>query len=219
VIAFIVALKREAQSTINNLECLKTSKIAGKEVFSGRLFNKDCVLIISGIGKVNASLSTQILIDKFSPDVIVNFGTCGGVDSSVQAKKYYLADSVCQFDFDLRDLDGVPLGYIQDYETNFFPSLTYRFEIDLEKRKLATADRFTESDIDANDIRELGCSLRDMEGGAIAQVCHANCVKLITIKGVTDVKGNGLTAEQFISNLNEVSQNFPTVLEKILNNL
>ena len=156
-----------------------------------------------------------MLIDNFSPEYVLNFGTAGGVEPSVKALEYYVINKCCQFDFDLRDLDGVPLGYIQDYEANFFPSNTVNFSVKFEQKVLATADRFTESKIDTKDIIDLGCNVRDMEGGAIAQVCYTNNVPLLMIKGITDVVGNGLTAEQFVSNLNTVSSGFGQVIKKI----
>ncbi|MBO5714202.1 MAG: 5'-methylthioadenosine/S-adenosylhomocysteine nucleosidase, partial [Clostridia bacterium] len=187
--------------------------------YIGKLFGKDCVLSISGIGKVNAGLTTQMLIDKYSPEFVLNFGTAGGIDKSVNPLEYYAVEKSCQFDFDLRDLDGVPLGYIQDYDLSFFPSCTVNFPVELQKKNLATADRFTESQTDTQDIRDIGCNLRDMEGGAIAQVCYTNNVPLLTIKGITDVVGNGLTAEQFFTNLKTVSLGFNKVIENLFNKI
>lgn len=218
MIAIVVALKREAQSVLDCFEELKEINFAKKQIYLGKLFGKDCVLAISGIGKVNASLTTQLLIDKYSPEFVLNFGTAGGVDSSVNSLEYYAVEKCCQFDFDLRDLDGVPLGYIQDYDTAFFPACTVNFKVGYEKKVLATADRFTESKIDTQDIIEIGCNLRDMEGGAIAQVCYTNNVPLLMIKGITDVVGNGLTAEQFVANLKTVSQGFSSVVKKVFLN-
>ena len=216
MIAIVVALEKEAQSVIDCFENLEKLNIARKSLVKGNLFGKECVLAISGIGKVNASLTTQLLIDTFSPEYIINFGTAGGIDSSVKALNYYLVEKCCQFDFDLRDLDGVPLGYIQDYDTSFFPAYTVNFPVDYEIKVLATADRFTENKIDTQDIMSIGCNVRDMEGGAIAQVCYTNNVPLLMIKGITDVVGNGLTAEQFVSNLKTVSAGFSEVIKNII---
>lgn len=219
MIGIIVALESEAKHVVSQIEEKKEQKIANKTVYTGKLFNKDCALIISGIGKVNAGLSTQILIDKFSPDFILNFGTCGGIDKTVNALNYYQVESCVQFDFDLRDLDHVPIGYIQDYRTSYFKADTFNICADLEKRKLATADRFTESKLDHDLILEIQCSLRDMEGGAIAQVCMANDYPLVMIKGITDVYGSGLTGEQFYQNLTKVNLGFPSVLENYFRKL
>ncbi len=216
MIGIIVALNSEAQNVVDKIENKTTLSLCGKTVYEGKLFGNDCVLIISGIGKVNASLCTQKIIDTYSPDFVLNFGTAGGVDSSVLALNYYQISKCTQFDFDLRDLDGVPLGYIQDYNTSEFIADTLNISTGLEKRKLATADRFTESSVDTQSILDCKCSLRDMEGGAIAQVCTANNMPLIMIKGVTDVVGSGLTSEQFYKNLITVNAKFFQVIERFL---
>ena len=219
MIAIVVALEKEAKSVVDCFEKVENLKIAKKNLVKGKLFGKDCVLAISGIGKVNASLTTQLLIDQYSPDFIINFGTAGGIDSSVKVLEYYVIEKCCQFDFDLRDLDGIPLGYIQDYDMAFFPSYTVKYPVKMQIKTLATADRFTESKLDTQEILNIGCNVRDMEGGAIAQVCYTNNVPLLMIKGITDVVGNGLTAEQFVSNLKTVSSGFSKVIKDVLQNV
>ncbi len=215
MIAIVVALQSEAKSILEQIKEKNELKLGDKPAFSGKLFNKDVILAISGIGKVSAALTTQLLIDKFSPEYVVNFGTCGGMNDSVKILNYYLVEKCLQFDFDLRELDGVPLGYIQEYDRAFFPTYTNKLDF-LEKSVLATADRFTNDLSDINTINDCGASLRDMEGGAIAQVCLSNNVKLVMIKGISDVFGSGTAQEQFFTNLKAVGEGFPLVIEKVI---
>ena len=216
--AIVVALPSEAKSVVEQIKGKEEFKLKDKPAYSGKLFGKDVVLAISGIGKVSAALTTQLLIDKFSPEYVINFGTCGGMNDSVKILNYYLVEKCLQFDFDLRELDGVPLGYIQEYDRVFFPTHTENLEF-LEKSVLATADRFTNDLSDINAINDCGASLRDMEGGAIAQVCLSNDVKLVMIKGISDVFGSGTAQEQFFKNLKAVGDGFPKVIEKVINSL
>ena len=210
MIGIVVALPSEVKKLLEHVQELKSIKLADKTAYSCKLCGHDTVIAISGIGKVSAALTTQLLIDKFAPDFILNFGTCGGTNDSVKILNYYAINKCCQYDFDLRDLDGVPLGYIQEYDTVFFKANTD--ELSLEKTSLASADRFTNKQIDVDSINEIGCSLCDMEGGAIAQVCTSNNTPLYIIKGITDVFDSGANEEQFFSNLNKVSEGFPTVI-------
>lgn len=215
MICFVIALQKEVENLLTIATELNVFKLADKKAYSCKLNGKDCIIAISGIGKVSAALTTQLLIDKYSPDFIFNFGTCGGMNNSVKILNYYAIEKCCQFDFDLRELDGVPLGYIQEYDTVFFPTSTLNIDF-LEKSILASADRFTNNEDDIRSINEIGCSLRDMEGGAIAQVCKSNNVPLIMIKGISDVYGNGTAQEQFYANLKTVGDNFPNVILKVL---
>ncbi len=218
MICFVIALKKEAQELLGRAQNLKEFLLADKPCYSCTLNGKEVIIAISGIGKVSAALTTQLLIDKYSPDFIFNFGTCGGMNNSVEILEYYLIDKCCQFDFDLRELDSVPLGYIQEYDTVYFD--TYIKGLDfLKTSRVASADRFTNDVNDINAINEIGCSLRDMEAGAIAQVCTSNNVPLVMIKGVSDVYGNGTAGEQFYQNLLTVGKGFPDVMLKVLDTI
>ncbi len=207
----VVALYSEAEKLLEKLENKTELLVADKKSFTGRLCGKDVILSISGIGKVSAALTTQKIIDNYNPDFILNFGTCGGMNNSVEILKYYAIKECCQFDFDLRELDGVPLGYIQEYNRAYFPCETNSLNF-LPSSILASADRFTNDVNDINSINEIGCSLRDMEGGAIAQVCLSNNIPLYMIKGVTDVYGSRTAQEQFYENLKQVGAGFTDVV-------
>ena len=211
MICFVIALPKEAEELLKRVENLKKFTIADKIAYSGNIEGNKIIIAISGIGKVSAALTTQMLIDKYSPEFVFNFGTCGGMNKSVEILKYYAISECCQFDFDLRELDGVPLGYIQEYNTVFFPTHLKGLEY-LNTSILASADRFTNDENDIKSINDMGCSLRDMEGGAIAQVCKSNNVPLVMIKGITDVYGSGTAQEQFYENLKAVGEGFPDVI-------
>jgi len=211
----IVALKSEAQKFLDELNNKKEFKLADKPAYEGEIFGKKVILAISGIGKVSAGLTTQKLIDEYSPDFILNFGTAGGMNKSVEILNYYAIVKCCQFDFDLRELDGVPLGYIQEYNTAYFPAKTDKLSF-LKISNLATADRFTNDEKDIHTINDIGCSIRDMEGGAIAQVCISNDIPIYIIKGITDVYGSGTAQEQFYNNLKQVGEGFPAIVKKAI---
>lgn len=220
MIGIVVALEKETKALLEKVDDLKPINLVDKKAYTCKIKNRSAVIIISGIGKVNAALATQFIIDKFSPDFILNFGTCGGMNNSVEILKYYAVEKCCQFDFDLREIDGVPLGYIQDYNSVFFPTCLDGLE-NFEKSVLASADRFTNDKKDIDSINDMGCSLRDMEGGAIGQVCLSNNVPLVMIKGITDVTGSKTAQEQFFENLKRVGEGFPDVvidaIEKVCN--
>ncbi len=214
----VVALYAEAKGLIEKLDGKKEIKLLDKKAYKGKISGHDCVIAISGIGKVSAGLTTQYIIDTYSPDFILNFGTAGGMNKSVEILKYYAINKACQFDFDLCELDNVPLGFIQEYNTVYFDASTDKLCF-LPISTLASADRFTNDVKDINSINEMGASVRDMEGGAIAQVCTSNNVKLYMIKGITDVYGNSTAQEQFLKNLNAVSNGFSDLIIKAVDEI
>ncbi|MBE7087485.1 MAG: 5'-methylthioadenosine/S-adenosylhomocysteine nucleosidase [Clostridiales bacterium] len=215
MIGLVVALESEAKSFLESINIEKEFLLAGKKTFLAKVCDKDIALIISGIGKVNAAIATQVLIDTYSPEYVVNYGTAGGMNGSVQIMQYYLIEKCCQYDFDLSALDPVPVGYIQDYDTVFFNCDTKAINF-LPISRVASGDRFNDNEFDIKTINDMPCSLRDMEGGAIGQVCTANNVKLIMIKGVTDVYGSGTAQEQFVKNLVAVSKGFSDIIKSVI---
>ncbi len=215
MIGIVVALSSEAKSVVEKIELKEKITLAGKECFIGKFDTFDVALIVSGIGKVNAAISTQAIIDKFAPEFVLNYGTCGGMNKSVDILNYYLVDKCAQFDFDLRELDGVPLGYIQDYDRVFFPAVKIE-NAPFAYTALASADRFTNDEMDIQAINDMGASLRDMEGGAIAQTCLANDMPLYVLKGITDVYGSGTAQDQFYANLQDVCKNFSSQVKILL---
>lgn len=213
MIGIVVALESEAKHFLAQVEEKTEFELIDKKAYRGKICGKDIVLAISGIGKVNASFTTQALILKFNPTHIVNFGTAGGTNGNARLFEYYIIAKCCQFDFDLSAIDPVPAGYIQDYNTVLFDNFTAGFD-GFKKINLASADRFSFDQKDIDAINGNSCSLRDMEGGAIAQVCTANKVPLVMIKGVTDVYGH--ETGEFYKNLCKVCEGFPEIVKRAI---
>ncbi len=214
MIGFVVALESELKHFAKELKDVETFKLAGKKVYKAKYLDEDVVIIISDIGKVSATISAQALFDKYAPDFIINFGTCGG-HKNVSACKFYIVDEACQYDIDLTKLEDVKRGYNQGYDSVYLPCYTQGLNF-LETRKLTSADKFTSEKEDIDAVNEVGAELFDMEGGAIAQVGASNGFKPILIKAVSDIYGSGSNAEQFRKNMDFISQNFPDVIKKCI---
>ena len=213
MIGLVVALKDEAQNVIDEFGLLPSEKIAGKKVYQGVIRDKKVVLIVCGVGKVSAALATQAVIDAYGVTKILNFGTAGGANESVSALSIYLVDKCCQYDFDLSELDGCGVGYMCDYDTTFYPCEVANINV-YPKKSLCTADRFSNKAEDIRTVNALGCSLRDMEGAAIAQVAISNGIPFISLKGVTDTYLN--PAKQFYENKAKVCASFPKAVSEVL---
>lgn len=214
MIGIVVAMEKEASHLFPLIKNLKEQKVAGKKVFLGELFGKKIAMIISGIGKVSSAISAQALIAKYDLEYIFNFGSAGAVNKNLSICNYYLVDKCMQFDFDVREIDDVPLGYIQDYDRVFFETTPLDTNV-FDKITLGTSDKFTSKKEIIDEIIKIGVDIRDMEGCAIAQVCTSNNVKLIMLKGVSDIYGSGNDGQQFIQNLGKLTKGFPEAINKI----
>ena len=84
----------------------KEQKIATASFWEGKIGNLDVVLVHSGIGKVNATIATQILITKFGVEAVINTGVAGSLDPSLN-----IFDIVCSLDAVEHDVDATYFGY------------------------------------------------------------------------------------------------------------
>ena len=222
MIGYIVAMEKEAKELLKIMDVQKEQVVAGKKFYIGELFDKASIIGIAGIGKVNAAFTTQLLIDKFAPKCIINFGVAGGKENSgLNMGDFVLLKQICQYDFDLSEIDDVSIGYMQDYDTVYYKTA---FELYTGNKFAlctgASGDRFTNNPYFLNIIKELGAQVVDMESGAIAQVCVANNVHLIAVKLISDVDGKeGSIFDQYEGNVVTLSAQFPLVLKEVVTNM
>ncbi|MDE6667598.1 MAG: 5'-methylthioadenosine/S-adenosylhomocysteine nucleosidase [Clostridia bacterium] len=199
MICFVIAMDKEAAPVISAMEHVKEKKLSGKRVVFGTLFKKKIAIVVCGVGKVNAACGTQLAIDKLKAEKIVNIGVAGGLNKGVAVGEVYQISHVVQYDFDLVQISGKPVGTLDGYEENYLPLHTCgKYSL----KRLATGDRFNDSKDDYKLLtKELGADVRDMEGGAVAQVCMQTGLKCYSYKIISDLAGSGSTTEQYKKNL------------------
>ena len=157
--------------------------------------NETDVLIVCGIGKVNAAAAAQRAISEFGAELIVNAGLAGGFGSDMSAGDVYEVASAVEYDFDLARLNGTSVGVLDEYDSAYLDAETVGV---FPSAVLATGDHFNDSEEDYSLIRdELGAGLRDMEGAAIAHVCKKNGVRFRAVKCITNVAGKGSMTGQY----------------------
>lgn len=211
---FVIAMKSEAEPVISAMEIDKDYINCGKRVVCGTLYGEKVAVVVCGVGKVNAACGAQYAVDCLGATVIINLGVAGGLNNTVKIAYMYAISAVVQYDFDLVQLNGTAIGTLNECTENYLPlSVVKGFEV----KKVATGDRFNDSPIDFKLITEvLGADIREMELGAIAQVCMHAGVKCYSFKAISDLAGSGSTTEQFIKNLETCSVTIANTLEKIV---
>ena len=215
MIGCVIAMDSEAEILLSQMEIESVSSLYGKPVYTGKAFGKELLLVVSGEGKVNAAAGACAAISK-GADIVLNFGVAGGLTAErTKVAEIYLIDKVVQYDFDLVQISGKPMGTLPDEDDNFL-ILSCPASLDFERRALGTGDRFNDSPIDHKLLLELGCEVREMEGGAIAQVCKYAGVPFVSVKAVSDVYGSGSTTEQFRKNLKLALLNLKAHLAEIM---
>ena len=220
MIGFVVAMEKEASHFLSVAEIKEERTIAMKKVYIGEFCGKSFALIVGGIGKVNAGMATQIMIDNFKPKMIINFGTAGGKDATHQkVGDVALIDRICQYDFDLSEIDDVNIGYMQDYDAIYFKCAYEKYKGDaFVVSTLASADRFTTKTWALEAIAGLGATVCDMEAGAVGQVAYSNGVDFYVLKLLTDVSGSEEESifGQYLNSVKAVCEKIPNAIRELI---
>ena len=218
MIGIVIAMDSEAEILLDSMEIENVGTMYGKTVYFGKAFGREIALVLAAEGKVNASAGACAAISA-GADVVLNFGVAGGLKPErTEVAEIYLIDKAVQYDFDLVQLSGKPVGTLPGEADNFLPLYTPA-ALDFPKRALATGDRFNDSPVDHKLLCDLGCDIREMECGAIAQVCKYAGVPCVSVKAISDVYGSGSTTEQFRKNLKLALLNLKAHLPEILESL
>ena len=217
MVGVIIAMERELEPYIRN-GIWERSEYKGKIFYTGEIENEKCVICFAGVGKVNAAYSATLVIERFSPEFIINTGTSGGL-TVLKSKDIVIAEKTVQHDFDTTAL-GDPLGFVgSPVSMVYFP--TDKKLSDIFRKALpeahygvvACGDSFIagrdKAEFIVNNFNAIAC---DMESAAISQVCHMAKVPCVIIRGVSD------TAEEntFFELLGEVSEKTYLAVAKAL---
>ena len=211
---FIIAMDSEAEPIVSAMKIERKFPFCGKKIFLGKLYGESVGVVVCGVGKVNAAIGTQIAVDELGAEKIINVGVAGGLNDRVAVGDIYAISHAVQYDFDLTTVNGTEIGTLDECETNYLPLSTSKT---FSLKKVATGDRFNDSKEDYKLLTEvLKADIRDMECGAVAQVCMHAKVKCYAFKIISDLAGSGSTVEQYRNNLKICFKRLSLELENIL---
>ncbi|WP_291635713.1 5'-methylthioadenosine/adenosylhomocysteine nucleosidase [Clostridium sp.] len=201
-IGIIGAMKEEVAFLIRDMQFERKEIKANMEFSVGIIHKKNVVIVTSGIGKVNAAVCAQILIDDFNVDCIINVGIAGGTVDNIYPGDIVIGDNLVQHDMDTSAF-GDKLGQIPNMDTFEFKCDNKLIEYAMEACKdikghnhftgrIVSGDQFI---ADASKIKwlnsEFECLACEMEGASIAQVCYLNEIPFIVIRSISDNANNG----------------------------
>ncbi len=196
-IGIIGAMEVEVEILKSKIENLEIKTIAKIDFYTGQLSGKNVVLARSGIGKVNATICTQILIDKFEVDAVINTGVAGAIGSEVDVYDVVVSTELLQHDFDTTAV-GDKIGVVCGLDVEMFKANDTLRKIAVEGAKetldsnvfegiIATGDQFISSRDKKNFIRDtFNAMCAEMEGGAIAHTCYLNDIPFVVIRSISD---------------------------------
>lgn len=197
-IGIIGAMEQEVVGLKEKMLDVKISRMASMEFFEGTLEGKKVVVVKSGIGKINAAVCTQILVDVFHAEVVINTGVAGSLNNDINIGDIVISTDVLHHDMDVTAL-GYPKGQIPGMEELAFPadaalrSLAVKVcrevnpEIEVFEGRIASGDQFI-SDQAVKDaiVNHFGAYATEMEGAAIGQAAYLNHVPFLVIRAISD---------------------------------
>lgn len=218
MIGIIVAEEKELLALKQVIKNINEINIYEKIFYKGIIEEKDVIVVKSNVGKVNSARVCQILIDKFDVELVVNIGTAGSVDNSLEIRDVVVATELVQYDFNVTAF-GRKLGEIENIgETIKVDENLLNLFDDMNVRKgiIASGDKFVVNKEEKDNIRNIFKALCiEMEGASIAQVCYLCNVPFLVIRSITD-KLDGSSKVDFETFLESSSKKAVEILEKIL---
>lgn len=196
---FICALSVEVEGIVKLMENTEKTTVAKITYHKGEIYGKEVVCCECGIGKVNAAMSTQIMIDLYHPDVIINSGIAGSLSGEIRIGDIVVSDDCVQHDMDGTEM-GDPLGQVQfnDELRTYFPAdkatADRLFEacktidgINVFRGRIASGDVFISSrDRRQKVVDHFGAIACEMEGAAVGTVCYRNGVPFAILRSISD---------------------------------
>ncbi len=230
MIGLIGAMAEEISLFRENMEISEIKTYARMDFICGRLSGQDVVLLQSGIGKVKATIGTQIMIDKFDVDLIIFTGLAGALVPNLSVGDIVVSNSVVQYDFDLTAFGRRPgelpdTGRMIEVDSNLLKFACYAYDDAFKTKRnapklivgpICSGDRF-ESDPRKIEWlqREFGAVAIEMEGAAVGYTCFVNDVKFIILRTISDTGGGGATKD-FENYLKKASENSYKIVETML---
>ena len=225
-VGIIFAMKEELDETIKNFNDIKEHSVYGLKIYECMLDNVICYLVESGIGKVNAARSTQILIDSMNVNYVLNVGVAGSVSRDINKCDIVVGDKLVQHDFDLTLFDHEK-GYIPNIGT-YIPcdsnlveiAKTIEMDTKVETGVISSGDIFVSDEkMGAKINNKFNALCVEMEGASVAQVCHLCNVPFLVVRAISDSpyeQDNHITFEEFLKISSDmVSKFIYEFLEKI----
>lgn len=228
-IGVIGAMKEEIELFHEHMQQVRETERAGITFYEGEFHGKSIVLCKSGVGKVNAAVTTQLLIDTYGAGAVVFTGVAGAVDPELNVGDIVVSTECMQHDMDVTAL-GFPRGTIPYEQTSLFiadPQLqelakqasNELFAGRVKEGRVLSGDQFIANrDTVAALYRELGGACTEMEGAAVAQVCSMNRVPFVVIRSMSD-KADGSAHVNFAEFTVQASNHSFRIVEQMLKRL
>lgn len=206
-IGIIGAMEIEVARLKEMMTDVTVTEKASMEFNEGLLNGKPVVVVRSGIGKVNAGICTQILVDVFGVDGVINTGVAGSLRSEINIGDIVVSTDAVQHDMDVTAL-GYTKGQIPQIDVFGFPADETMRKIAAEvcrdvnpdiqvfSGRVLSGDQFvSDKELKKTLVGELDGFCTEMEGGAIAQAAYLNGIPYVILRAISDKADDSATMD------------------------
>lgn len=232
-IAILGAMEEEIDYFVNgtyeDLQIISKQTYATNTYYEAKYKNLDLIIANSKIGKVNSTITTSVLIEKFKANMLIFTGVAGAINSGYKVGDLMVATKLAQHDVDITGF-GHPHGFIPGNTifvepsselVNVAKSVAKELEIELKDGVVATGDQFIAS-VDKKEwiVATFGADAVEMEGASVASTCTAFGVPFVILRAISDSADEeaDVSFDEFLATSAKVSSNFVINMLEELNN-
>ena len=197
-IGIIGAMELEVEALKSKLVDTKILTKAQMEFCEGELDGVHVVVVRSGVGKVNAALCVQILVDLFEVTHVINTGIAGSLNAELDIGDILISVDAIQHDFDVR-IFGYALGELASMGIREFKAdaamaklaletcAVVNLDIHAKLGRVVSGDQFIcDAAVKEALIREFQADCAEMEGAAIAHGAYLNNIPFVVVRAISD---------------------------------
>lgn len=214
MIGIIGAMPPEVDALKNKMQKINEVEYFGVKFTEGEINQKKLVLCLSGVGKVNATISTTLMITKYNPEYIINIGTAGGMDPEENTLDIVISDKVIQHDFDTSYIDGhegvgINVQADRDLARKVFKAFEKsKIDAKLHYGDIISGDLFVGEERKILELMEkfpkaIAC---EMEAGAVSQTCKRLGIPFIIVRALSDIVHHDNSDIDFMKNVEITSE-------------
>ena len=202
-LGIIGAMTVEVETLKNQMENLTATEKAGMTFYEGMLSKTPVVVVVCGVGKVNAALCVQVLCDVFGVTHIVNTGVAGSLCAELDIGDFVISRDAMYHDFDCSVINpNYAVGQVPGLPVRSFPADEMLIQTALKAAttlpsgkaivgRVASGDRFVaDKALKDRIISNTGALCTEMEGAAIAHAAWRNGVPFVIIRAISDKADN-----------------------------
>lgn len=207
MLGIIGAMDEEVAKLKEEMQDVTIMTKASMDFYKGKMSGKDVVVVRSGIGKVNAGICAQILVDEYGVDALINTGIAGSLNADINIGDVVLSTDALQHDMDATGFGYEP-GVIPRMESSVFVAdeglrklakeccNKVNPDISVFEGRVVSGDQFI-SDKNVKDriVKSFSGYCTEMEGAAIAQAAYLNKIPFLIIRAISDKADDSATED------------------------